>query len=251
MIRHCELMGDRVAVLDPPPGLDARQVVSWRTDDAGYDSAYAALYWPWVQARDPATGTDLWLPPSGHVAGVWARSDSDRGVQAAPVGDVRGASAVQVQTAGTQQDLLAAAGINTLRSLPGRGVRVWGARTLSSEPGWRYLSVRRYLGYLEESVRRGTRWSVFEPGGPELWERLRDAVAAFLLAEWRRGALPGTTPDQAFFVTCDATTNPPEAVAAGSVTCSVGVAVVRPGEFLVFGVTHRPGDDPADRQPTG
>jgi uncharacterized protein len=235
MIAHCELMGDRVAILDPLPGLNAQQVKQWRVEDAGYDSKYATLYWPQIKVHDPLTGRSRHVPPSGHIAGVWARSDNERGVHKAPANEViRGVLAPELQITKAEHDLLNPHGINVLRSFPGRGIRVWGARTLSSDPAWRYLNVRRLFNYLEESLLSGTQWVVFEPNDNALWAKIRRTIASFLVMEWRRGALFGLTPDEAFYVKCDDETNPAESIDAGQVVCEIGVAPVKPAEFVVF-----------------
>ncbi len=235
MIAHCELMGDRMAIIDPPPGLSPQQIKEWRVDLAGYDSKYASLYYPWVKVFDPATGTNELIPPSGHVAGIWARNDASRGVHKAPANEViRGAIALATQLTKAEQELLNPIGINCIRSFPGRGIRVWGARTLSSDPAWRYLNVRRLFNYLEESIMNGTQWVVFEPNDDALWARIRRTIAAFLVMEWRKGALFGLTPDEAFYVKCDRETNPAEGIDAGQVVCEIGVAPVKPAEFVIF-----------------
>ncbi|MFD7135573.1 phage tail sheath subtilisin-like domain-containing protein [Streptomyces sp. NPDC059894] len=235
LIAHCELMGDRVAIIDPPPGLNARQIRVWRQETAGYDSKYAALYYPWIKSFDPATGQARLVPPSGHVAGVWARNDSERGVHKAPANEVvRGAVDLEIQITRGEQDLLNPIGVNCIRAFPGRGIRVWGARTLSSDPAWRYLNVRRYFNYLEESILIGTQWVVFEPNDHALWARIRRNVSAFLVNEWRAGALFGAKPEDAYYVKCDEETNPPESVDVGRVVCEIGIAPVKPAEFVIF-----------------
>ncbi|MFC9603421.1 phage tail sheath family protein [Streptomyces niveus] len=235
VISHCELMGDRVAILDPPPGLSAQQARSWRTDRANFDSKYATLYYPWISVADPASGRPGLVPPSGHIAGVWARNDDTRGVHKAPANEVvRGAVALQTQLTKGEHDLLNPIGLNCIRAFPGRGIRVWGARTLASDPAWRYLNVRRLFNYLEESILAGTQWVVFEPNDDALWARVRRTVSAFLVNEWRKGSLFGLTPDEAFYVKCDRETNPPESIDAGQVVCEIGVAPVKPAEFVVF-----------------
>jgi len=242
MIAHCELMGDRMAILDPPPGLSPQQVKEWRTDQAGYDSKYAALYYPWIKVFDPATGVNRFIPPSGHIAGVWARNDNTRGVHKAPANEVvRGAVALETQLTRSEQELLNPIGVNCVRSFPGRGILVWGARTLSSDPAWRYLNVRRLFNYLQESILNGTQWVVFEPNDEALWARIRRTISAFLTMEWRRGALFGLTPDEAFFVKCDRETNPAESIDAGQVVCEIGVAPVKPAEFVVFRLAQMSG----------
>lgn len=235
MIGHCELMGDRIAILDPPANLSPQQIKEWRVEQAGYDSKYAALYWPRVKVLDPVSGQAIFVPPSGHVAGIWARNDDERGVHKAPANEVvRGALALESSITRGEHDLLNPAGINCLRSFPGRGIRVWGARTLSSDPAWRYVNVRRLFNYLEKSVLANTDWVVFEPNDRNLWAKIRRTIASFLILEWRKGALFGATPSEAFFVKCDDETNPAEAIDAGQVTCQIGVAPVKPAEFVVF-----------------
>jgi len=235
MIAHCELMGDRIAILDAPPGLNAQQVKEWRVDRAGYDSMFAALYFPWIKTANPANGQIGFMPPSGHMAGIWGRNDDTRGVHKAPANEViRGAISLEMQVTKNEHDLLNPVGINCLRTFPGRGNRVWGARTLSSDPAWRYLNIRRLFNYLEESILAGTNWVVFEPNDEALWARIRRTIIAFLVNEWRKGALFGATPDEAFFVKCDSETNPSEGIDAGQVVCEIGVAPVKPAEFVIF-----------------
>ncbi|RPE42312.1 hypothetical protein EDD90_5438 [Streptomyces sp. Ag109_O5-1] len=235
LIAHCELMGDRVAVIDPPPSLNARQIRVWRQETAGYDSKYAALYYPWIKTFDPASGTSRLIPPSGHVAGVWARNDAERGVHKAPANEViRGAVDLELQITRGEQDLLNPIGVNCIRAFPGRGIRIWGARTLSSDPAWRYLNIRRYFNYLEESILIGTQWVVFEPNDHNLWARIRRNISAFLVNEWRSGALFGQRPEEAYYVKCDEETNPPESVDVGRVICEIGIAPVKPAEFVIF-----------------
>lgn len=235
MISHCEQMGDRIAIIDPPPGLGAQQVKEWRVEQANYDSRFAALYWPWPKVFDPASGSNVFVPPSGHMAGIWGRNDDTRGVHKAPANEViRGAIALQTQITKAEHDLLNPVGINCLRSFPGRGIRVWGARTLSSDPSWRYLNIRRFFNYLEESILLGTQWVVFEPNDLALWARIRRTISAFLVNEWRKGALFGATPGEAFYVKCDGETNTTESIDVGQVICEIGVAPVKPAEFVIF-----------------
>ena len=237
MIAHCELMGDRIAILDPPPGLNAQQIKEWRVDKAGYDSKFAALYWPWV-----STGGGQYLPPSGFIAGIWGRNDDTRGVHKAPANEiVRGAIKLETQITRKEHDLLNPVGINCIRAFPGRGIRVWGARTLSSDPAWRYINIRRLFNYLEESILNSTNWAVFEPNDQALWAKLRRTISAFLVNEWRKGALFGLTPDEAFYVKCDDETNPTEGIDAGEVVCEIGVAPVKPAEFVIFRLSQYSG----------
>ena len=235
LITHCDAMGDRIAILDTPPGLSPQQVRAWRMETTAFDSRYAALYYPWLEVFDRSRGRNAFVPPSGHIAGIWARNDETRGVHKAPANEVvRGVVGLQTQLTKGEHDLLNPVGVNCVRAFPGRGIRVWGARTLSADPAWRYLNVRRLFNYLEESILAGTQWVVFEPNDDALWARVRRTVSAFLVNEWRKGALFGLTPDEAFYVKCDRETNPPESIDAGQVVCEVGVAPVKPAEFVVF-----------------
>ena len=235
MIAHCENMGDRMAILDTPPGLRAQDVLEWRSSVAGYDSKMAALYYPWIEVMDPLSRRPIMVPPSGHVAGVWARTDSRRGVHKAPANEVvMGAIGLDFQVTGAEQGALNQVGINCIRAFTNRGMRVWGARTLSSDPEWRYINVRRLFNYVAESIITGTQWSVFEPNDQRLWMQLKIAATNFLMRVWRDGALFGATPEQAFYVKCDEETNPPEVIEAGQVVCEIGIAPVKPAEFVIF-----------------
>ena len=239
MIAHCELMADRVAILDAPPGLGAQQVRDWRMDVAGYDSKYAALYWPWIKVVDPVQGRPVLIPPSGHIAGVWARSDETRGVHKAPANEVvRGVIDLETTITRGEHDQLNPVAVNCIRSFPGQGIRVWGARTLSSDPEWRYLNVRRLFNFVEKSILDGTNWVVFEPNDRFLWGAVRRTITMFLRRVWRSGALFGNTPEEAFFVKCDEENNPPEDRDAGILTVDIGIAPVKPAEFIVFRVSQ-------------
>ena len=235
MIDHCESHGDRMAILDAPRDLKPQEVLEWRMNIARYDSKMAGLYWPWLEVMDPLTKLPIMVPPSGHVAGVWARVDGTRGVFKAPANEVvRGAIGLDFQITPAEQGELNQNGINCIRAFSGRGIRIWGARTLSSDPEWRYINVRRLFNYVAESIMEGTQWSVFEPNDSQLWMRLRAAVSAFLKRTWSSGALFGATEAEAFYVKCDAETNPPEVIEAGQVVCEVGIAPVKPAEFVIF-----------------
>jgi phage tail sheath protein FI len=235
MIAHCEMSGDRMAILDSPPDLLPQDILDWRMNSAGYDSKFATLYYPWIEVMNPLTNQPLLVPPSGHVAGVWCRTDSTRGVHKAPANEVTlGVNGLGFQVTHAEQGGLNKVGINCIRSFPGRGIRIWGARTLSSDPEWRYINVRRLFNYIAESIMEGTQWSVFEPNDERLWMQLRIAASNFLTRTWRDGALFGSTPEQAFFVKCDSETNPPDVIEAGQVICEIGIAPVKPAEFVVF-----------------
>jgi phage tail sheath protein FI len=241
MVNHCEQMGDRVAILDAPPGYKVQDMLDWRAK-TNYDSKYAALYWPWIKVSDPATGNNILVPPCGHMAGVWARSDATRGVHKAPANEVvRGTIALETKITKGEHDLLNPQGINCIREFPGLGIRIWGARTISSDQSWRYLNVRRLFNYIEESVLEGTQWVVFEPNDMDLWARVRRTVHSFLLGVWRDGALFGATPEEAFYVKCDAENNPPDQRAKGILVIELGVATVFPAEFVVFRIQQYSG----------
>jgi phage tail sheath protein FI len=235
MIAHAELMGDRMAILDVPDGMIPQEVLEWRMNTAGYDSKMAALYYPWIEVMDPLTRRPMRIPPSGHIAGVWARVDETRGVHKAPANEViRGANGLAFQITHAEQGELNRNGINCIRAFPGRGIRIWGARTLSSDPEWRYINVRRLFNYVAESIMLGTQWSVFEPNDQRLWSSLTTNLYSFLSRVYRSGALFGASPNEAFYVKCDAETNPPELIEAGQVVCEVGIAPVKPAEFVIF-----------------
>jgi phage tail sheath protein FI len=235
MISHCELMGNRMAILDTPAGLNAQQASDWRVNQAGFDSKFAVAYWPWLQIFDPSVGHNVSFPPSGYMAGIWSRNDDTRGVFKAPANEVvQGAVGLDYNVTRGEMDMLNPQGVNSIKAFPGRGIRVWGGRTLSSDAEWRYINVRRYFNYLEESILQGTQWCVFEPNDERLWGRIRRTVQAFLVNEWRSGALFGATPKDAFFVKCDGENNTAESIDAGMVVCEIGVAPVKPAEFVIF-----------------
>jgi phage tail sheath protein FI len=234
MIAHCERMGNRFAIIDPLPELSPQEAKKWREVETNYDSKYAALYYPWVKVSGP-DGRPLAVPPSGHVAGIYARSDTERGVHKAPANEViRGALEAAKQITKGEQDTLNPIGVNCIRSFTGRGLRVWGARTLSSDPAWRYVNVRRLFNYVEASIEHGTQWVVFEPNDPDLWARVKRDVEAFLTGAWRDGMLFGRTPQEAFFVKCDEELNPPDVRDRGQLFIDIGLAPVKPAEFVVF-----------------
>lgn len=243
LVAHAERQRDRMALLDPPNGLTVPDVRAWR---AHFDSSDAALYYPWVRVAEPGGLGDLLVPPSGLVAGVVARSDIQRGVHKAPANqNLRTAVGLEVPLTKREQDVLNPEGINCLRHLEGRGFLVWGARTLGSNPEWRYVNVRRYLAYLEKSIARGLQWVVFETNDEPVWARVRSAVADFLYGEWRTGALLGVTPDEAFFVRCDRATMTQADIDAGRLVVLVGTAPIKPAEFLIFRVTMTTAPAPA------
>jgi phage tail sheath protein FI len=241
MINHCEQMGDRMAIIDPLPDLTPQEVRTWRQSETNYDSKYAALYYPWITIGGP-DGKPLAVPPSGHMAGIYARNDNERGVHKAPANEViRGALAPVTPITKGEQDTLNPIGVNCIRSFAGRGVRVWGARTLSSDPAWRYINVRRLFNFVEKSIEMGTQWVVFEPNNPELWAKIRRDVGAFLTGLWREGMLFGNTPSEAFFIKCDEELNPSDVRDRGQLFIDVGLAPVKPAEFVIFRLSQYSG----------
>ena len=241
LITHCELLRYRIGVIDAPQNSSMTEIRNFR---GRFDSQYAALYHPWIEIFDPterpaqgAPPQRLMLPPSGFVTGIYARSDIERGVQKAPANEVvRGLTRFESNINKPRQDVLNPEGINALRFFEGRGYRVWGARTISSDPEWKYVNVRRLFIYLEHSLDKGTQWAVFEPNNSRLWANIRETVENFLLVLWRDGALLGDKPEQAYFVRCDRTTMTQNDLDNGRLICLVGVAPVKPAEFVIFRV---------------
>jgi phage tail sheath protein FI len=239
MIAHCERLADRVAILDAPPDMTPQEIKKWRMETTGFDSSYAAMYYPWIKVMDPATDKVVQIPSSGHIAGVWARNDNTRGVHKAPANEVvLGAVGLSYQTTKGEQDTLNPNGVNCIRSFPGRGIRVWGARTLSSNPSWRYINVRRLFNYVEKSIENGTQWVVFEPNDRKLWARVKRDVTAFLRTVWRDGALFGSSPAEAFYVKVDDELNPPESRDLGRLIIEIGMSPVKPAEFVIFRISQ-------------
>lgn len=234
LITQAERMRYRFAVLDgedlPAGPSIVNSVLAHRN---AYSSSYAAYYTPWPTITVGTKQIDL--PPSGYVMGIYARVDNERGVWKAPANEVvRGITGLNAYLTTGEQDLLNPRGVNAIRRFEGRGIRVWGARTLSDDPSDKYVNVRRFLIYLEASLDRGTQWVVFEPNAPETWSRVTDAVSAFLFTQWREGALFGRKPEDAFFVRCDESTMTADDILNGRLICEIGVAIVRPAEFVIF-----------------
>ena len=232
IVQHCERLRFRFAVLDSDKTAIAG-TLDPRTDLV--ETSYAAFYYPWIITADPRTGARKVIPPGGHVLGVYARSDAERGVFKAPANEsLRGALSLAYDINDGIQDVLNPRGVNAIRSFPGRGIRVWGARTLSANALWKYVSVRRLFIFLERSIYEGTQWVVFEPNDDRLWARVIGTVRLFLRAQWRLGALLGRTEQEAFFITCDRTTMGQDDILNGRLICEIGIAPVRPAEFVIF-----------------
>jgi uncharacterized protein len=237
LITHCEVLKDRFAIVDPQDGLSIEGIRAFREP---IDTKYAALYYPWVVLRDPLSRREVGVAPSGYMAGIYARTDVDRGVHKAPANVViRGISRIGQDVTKREQDMLNPRGINALRAFPNLGMRVWGARTLTSDMSWKYINVRRLFLMVEESIDEGTQWVVFEPNDEPLWARVRQSVSNFLLGVWRDGALAGATPDEAFYVICDSTTMTPTDQENGILICEIGIAPVFPAEFVVFRIQQK------------
>lgn len=281
LLEHCEQMRDRVAVLDAPREVnnldrltevatataatpstsgesseaegeaESRPASTGTERQSGLrprpsDYGYGAFYFPWIRVRDPLSNELVYVPPSGHVGGVWARTDGTRGVHKAPANEIlRGALDVAYRLTDVEQGELNRNGVNCIRLFSRLGIRIWGART-NADPSseWRYLNVRRLVCMISESIEESTQWIVFEPNDYMLWKSIRRDVTAFLTRVWRDGALFGRSPEEAFFVKCDEETNPPESIDAGMVTAVIGIAPVKPAEFVVFRITqHAAGSD--------
>jgi phage tail sheath protein FI len=243
LLEHAERMRNRFAVVDCGNAQTPANVAGMR---ASFDSSFGALYYPWLRVTDPATGQAVHVPPSGFVCGVYARVDLNRGVWKAPANEPLAlASRLEHEVTLPEQRRLNTAHVNCLRHVPGRGLRVMGARTLSSDGDWKYINVRRLLIFLEASIEQGLQWVVFEPNGEPLWISVRAIVEDFLMKQWGAGALVGVKPEEAFFVRCDRTTMTQSDIDDGRLVCLVGVAPIRPAEFVIF----RIGQWTADRKP--
>lgn len=237
LVAHCANTGASFAGLDVPQDLVKPQDVLAHREKI--DSDYAAMYHPWIQIYDALNKKPAYIPPSGAVCGIYARTDNERGVHKAPANEVVynciGLSCLYNKA---EQDILNPAGVNLIRALPGQGIRVWGARTCSSNSLWKYVNVRRLFIYLEESIKSQTNWAVFEPNDEMLWARVGRTIRAFLRDMWRNGALVGTTEDQAFFVNIGRDTMSQNDILNGRLICEIGVAPSRPAEFVIFRITQ-------------
>ncbi|MBI2931410.1 MAG: phage tail sheath family protein [Planctomycetes bacterium] len=233
-IDYCEGRTDVGYAVDAPPELEPTAVKTFREN---FDSSYAYLYYPWIEINDPLTERPLLVPPSGHVLGIFTRTDTERGVHKAPATEtLRGAVGVARSVTDGAQEFLNPAGVNVIRPFKGRGIRVWGARTMSSHPNFRYVHKRRFLMFLEESIAEGTQWAVFEPNDEVLWRKLTRTISGFLRRQFLEGAIFGKSEEEAYFVKSDEETNPPEVRQAGQVITEIGVNIVETAEFVIFRV---------------
>lgn len=236
VLEYCEKAGDRFAILDSLPHADVNEM---RTQRQGLEGKNGALYYPWVKELDGPVLTDGLMPPCGHVAGVYARSDRHTGVHKAPANEVlAGVLDLEMHVTQIEQDILNPGGINCLRIFPGRGIRVWGARTLSRDSAWLYVNVRRLFLTAARWIERNLAGVVFEPNDSKLWARIRRELTAYFTNLFRQGALKGQTPQEAFYVKCDEETNPSEVQDAGMVVTEIGLAPALPGEFIVVTLIH-------------
>ncbi|MER2518080.1 phage tail sheath family protein [Candidatus Accumulibacter phosphatis] len=240
---YCYNRKDCFFVADTPQNLDAQGAAAFRMVTGNFNSSYAAIYYPWISISDPLTGKSKLTPPSGAIAGIYSHTDVARGVHKAPagieVGYLKSAIGLERVITKGEHDTLNPIGVNVIRSFPGAGSVVWGARTLSADSEWKYVNVRRLFLFLEETIDEGTQWVVFEPNTPMLWGRVKRNITAFLTNVWRDGALFGTSAAEAFFVKVDAENNPPEVVDAGRLIIEVGVAPVKPAEFVIIRISQK------------
>ncbi|MFL6237610.1 MAG: phage tail sheath family protein, partial [Thermoanaerobaculia bacterium] len=246
LIDHCEKMQERFAILDPQPGADPAAITAQRTNPLlSSDRGFAALYYPRIVIPDPLADGFLVIPPSGHLAGLYARVDDQKGVHKAPANEtLRGLVGLERVLSDDENGPLNEIGVNVIRSFLGRGIRVWGARTIApaAQTQWRYINVRRLMLFVEESLQEGTLSAVFEPNNEALWETLKRTINGFLTRVWRSGALVGTTAEEAFRVRIDRELNPPETRALGQLIIEVRVAPTTPAEFIVFRIIQQPGE---------
>ncbi len=241
LVSHCENLGSRFAVLDVP--IDSKSVTDIMTHRDTVDSDYCAMYHPWLQVFDPLDKKDIFIPPSGSVIGIFARSDNTRGVHKAPANEtVANCTGLSCSYNNGEQDLLNPKGVNLIRRFPGMGIRVWGARTASSRPLWKYINVRRLFIFLEETIKANTGWVVFEPNDELLWIRVKRTIEVFLEGVWRSGALAGGSASDAFFVDIGPSTMSKDDVDNGRLICVIGVAPVKPAEFVIFRLTQKTGE---------
>lgn len=238
LVAHCENLASRFAVLDIPR--DAKKVQDVIAHRDMFDSNYAALYHPWLEVFDPLDKKNIAVPPSGAIMGIYARSDNTRGVHKAPANEVvKACVGLDCQFNKGEQDLLNPKGINLIRAFPGQGIRVWGARTATSDASWKYVNVRRLFIFVEESIKANTNWAVFEPNDETLWVRVQRTISVFLTGLWRNGSLAGTSPEEAFFVNIGRNTMSQDDIDNGRLICVIGIAPVKPAEFVIFRITQK------------
>ena len=238
LVAHCENLASRFAVLDIPR--DSRKVADVIAHRDIFDSNYAAMYHPWLTIFDPLDKKNIAIPPSGSMLGIYARSDNTKGVHKAPANEVvRACVGLDCQFNKGEQDILNPKGVNLIRSFPGQGIRVWGARTVTSNASWKYINVRRLFIFIEESIKANTNWAVFEPNDEVLWVRVQRTISVFLTGLWRNGSLAGSSPEEAFFVNIGRNTMSQDDIDNGRLICVIGVAPVKPAEFVIFRISQK------------
>ncbi len=236
LVAHCENLKSRVAVFDmPKDAYKTKDLIEYR---GIIDSTYAAMYHPWIQVFDRSSNRSDFIPPSGAVMGVYSRTDINRGVHKAPANEIVFCTGLKVNYTKAEQDILNPEGINLIRAIPGQGIRVWGARTASSNSAFKYINVRRLFIYVEESIKANTNWVVFEPNDATLWQRVNMTISSFLDSMWRQGMLAGSTPAEGYFVEIGSSTMSKDDIMNGRLICNIGIAPSRPAEFVIFRVTQ-------------
>jgi phage tail sheath protein FI len=243
LINQCEQLRDRFAVVSA-----LQSETNINALNPPRDTSFAAFYYPWIKIYDPVSRRPVQVPPAGYVAGLIARTDIERGVHKAPANEVvRDAVDLEFTVTKGMQDVLNPRGVNCIRDFrsDGRGIRLWGARTMSSDPQWKYINVRRLFLFVEESIDEGSQWVVFEPNDEPLWAQVRRAISNFLVRVWKSGALMGLTQEEAFFVKCDRTTMTQDDIENGRLVCYIGIAPVRPAEFVIFRFSQKTAEAPA------
>lgn len=236
LVAHCENLKSRFAVIDMPEEMTkTKDLIEFR---GMIDSTYAAMYHPWIQVFDRSTNKSGYIPPSGAMMGVYSRTDIERGVHKAPANETVACTGLKVNYTQAEQDILNPEGVNLIRALPGQGIRVWGARTASSNSAFKYVNVRRLFIYVEESIKANTNWVVFEPNDTTLWNRVYTTISSFLTGLWRNGMLTGTVPSEAFFVEIGTSTMTRDDIDNGRLICNIGIAPSKPAEFVIFRVTQ-------------
>ena len=238
-IDHCERMSDRFAILDSAAGEDSQDIID-RKAKLRSPHGFAAMYSPWLKVADSNSNKAITVPSSGAIAGIYAFNDSSRGVHKAPANmAITGIIGLEREMTSQEISTLSSSGIDLIRKMPGRGILVWGARTVSDDPEWKYVNVRRLVNYLETSIAIGTAWTAFEANDQKLWAKLVQSAGEFLTRCWIDGMLLGARSAEAFFVKCDRSTMTQDDIDAGRVILIIGIAATRPAEFIVFRVSHR------------
>ena len=238
LVAHCENLASRFAVLDMPR--DAKKVQDVLAHRDIFDTNYGAFCHPWLEIFDPLDKKNIAIPPSGSIMGIYARSDNTRGVHKAPANEVvRACVGLDCQFNKGEQDILNPKGVNLIRVFPGQGIRVWGARTATSNPSWKYVNVRRLFIFIEETIKANTSWAVFEPNDETLWVRVKRTISVFLNGLWRSGSLAGSSPEEAFFVNIGRDTMSQDDIDNGRLICVIGVAPVKPAEFVIFRISQK------------